>query len=157
MIHMLSNLPLSLTGFLFIWMLVLTFFFWQMYSHYNKLTKGASSKSLKSILEEIIVKMGENKKDIAALQEYCDNLNKEGTAHIKKIGLHRFNPFKDTGGNQSFILSLIDSNDTGVVISALYSRSGTRWYAKKIDNGKGAEIELSEEEKKALKLGNKEN
>jgi hypothetical protein len=39
-----------------------------------------------------------------------------------------------------------------VVITALYSRSGTRWYAKKVLKGKGVEHELSEEEQKALKV-----
>ena len=42
--------------------------------------------------------------------------------------------------------------NTGIVISALYSRSGTRWYAKKITNGKGTEVELSDEEKKVESL-----
>jgi hypothetical protein len=46
---------------------------------------------------------------------------------------------------------MIDGNDAGVIISGLYSRSGTRWYAKRVANGKGVEHELSEEEKKALK------
>lgn len=154
---MLPNLPLFLSGFLFFWLVVLSFFFWQMYAHYDKLTKGANSKNLKSILEEIISKMDDAKRDIATLQEYCNNLNKEGNAHIKKVGLHRFNPFKDTGGDQSFILSLTDSSDSGVIISGLYSRSGTRWYAKKIADGKGVDVELSDEEKKALKLGNKKD
>ncbi len=85
------------------------------------------------------------------LKEYCDRIEKEGSLHIQKIGLLRFNPFKDTGGDQSFIMALTDGNDSGVIISALYSRSGTRWYAKKVKMGKGVEHELSEEEKKALK------
>lgn len=156
MIHMLPNLPLFLAGIFFIWLLVLSYFFWQMYSHYDRLTKGASTKSLKSILEEIILRMDEYKKDIAKLHQYCNNLNRESLSHIKKVGLNRFNPFKDTGGDQSFILSLTDENNTGIIISALYSRSGTRWYAKKVKNGKGEEIELSDDEKKALKLGDKE-
>jgi hypothetical protein len=46
---------------------------------------------------------------------------------------------------------LVDGKDTGVVISGLYSRSGTRWYAKKVVSGKGVDYELSEEEKKSLK------
>jgi hypothetical protein len=46
---------------------------------------------------------------------------------------------------------LVDGKDTGVVISGLYSRSGTRWYAKRVANGKGVDYELSEEEKKSLK------
>lgn len=127
-----------------------------MYVHYDRLTKGVSSKNLRSILEEVIDRMEEYKKNINDLHNYSNELKKEGLTHIKKIGLHRFNPFKDTGGDQSFILSLVDSNDTGLVISALYSRSGTRWYAKKVINGKGVDIDLSDDEKKVLKANAKE-
>lgn len=91
------------------------------------------------------------KKDIAVLQEQYATIEKQGQFHIQKIGLSRFNPFKDTGGDQSFILALLDGKDTGVVISGLYSRAGTRWFAKKVVNGKGVEYELSEEEKKTIK------
>ena len=93
----------------------------------------------------------DNKKAIEMLRAHYDRIDKEGQFHIQKVGLLRFNPFKDTGGDQSFILSLVDNNDTGVIISGLYSRSGVRWYAKKVAGGKGVEHELSEEERKALK------
>ena len=119
--------------------------------HYNKLGQGASEKGLRALLEDLVRASGENKKDIDLLREYCVKIEKEGKLHIQKVGLLRFNPFKDTGGDQSFILSLVDSNDTGIIVSGLYSRSGLRWYAKKVLNGKGAEHELSEEEKRALK------
>lgn len=79
-------------------------------------------------------------------------IEKDGQLHIQKIGLLRFNPFKDTGGDQSFILSLINGQESGVVITALYSRSGTRWYAKRVASGKGIEHELSEDEKKSLAM-----
>lgn len=134
-----------------IWLLILSFLLWQMISHYNRLTKNITSKNLKSVLEEIINDTNLNKKDIAELINRCDKIEKEGLKHIQKIGLLRFNPFKDTGGNQSFILVFVDANNNGVVISGLYSRSGTRWYAKKVLAGKGIEHELSDEEKQALK------
>lgn len=153
---MVPNLMLIISVVFAIWLLSLTIFFWQMSSHYSKLTKGVNNKNLKAILEDVLVKIDLQGKDIDSLKNYCDNLQKEGNLHIQKVGLVRFNPFKDTGGDQSFILSLIDANDTGVVISALYSRSGTRWYAKKVTNGKGAEHELSDEEKKALKVAKKD-
>lgn len=95
------------------------------------------------------------KKDIVHLSERCDTIEKDGLYHIQKVGLLRFNPFKDTGGDQSFILALLDAKDTGAVVTALYSRSGTRWYAKKVIEGKGAEHELSGDEKEAIKLANK--
>jgi hypothetical protein len=122
-----------------------------MLNHYNKLTGASNGEGLKSLLDNVLKATVENKKDIEKLTEYCDRIDKDGHFHIQKVGLLRFNPFKDTGGDQSFILSLVDKNDTGVIISGLYSRSGLRWYAKKVEKGRGVEHELSDDEKKALK------
>ena len=135
-----------------IWLFLLTIVFWRIYLHYNKLTEGTTNTGLKPLLEELISQNREYKKDIEKLGAWCDRIEKEGSFHIQRVGLLRFNPFKDTGGDQSFILSLVDKNDTGFIISGLYSRSGLRWYAKKIKNGKGEEHELSDEEKKALRV-----
>ena len=148
---MLPNLTLIIGIIFFVWLAVLTGFVWRYLSHYNNLTKGVSEKSLKEILEQLLVNLDKSKKELDSLKLYCTKLQKDGLLHIQKVGLVRFNPFKDTGGDQSFVLSLIDGNDTGVVISGLYSRSGTRWYAKRVVEGKGVDYDLSEEEKKALK------
>jgi hypothetical protein len=134
----------------FVWLLTLTIFFWRVLRHYNNLAKGVNTKSLKSILDELLKDVELGKKDVEYLKQYSAKIERESSFHIQKVGLVRFNPFKDTGGDQSFILSLLDGNDTGVIISGLYSRSGTRWYAKKINKGKGVEHELSDEEKRAL-------
>lgn len=142
---------------IFVWLIAITIFFWRILQHYNKLTRGVSEKSLKSVLEELIKSVEVNTKDIDFLKQYSSKLERDGLLHIQKVGVLRFNPFKDTGGEQSFILSLTDSHDTGIIISALYSRSGTRWYAKKIKEGKGVEYELSDEEKRALKEGEVKN
>ncbi|HSW96193.1 MAG TPA: DUF4446 family protein [Candidatus Saccharimonadales bacterium] len=133
------------------WLSGLTYFFWRLFLHYNNLTKGSSSRSLQTILDTILKETQTSKKNIDRLQEQYATIEKQGQFHIQKIGLLRFNPFKDTGGDQSFILALLDGKETGVVISGLYSRAGTRWFAKKIINGKGVEYELSDEEKKAIK------
>ncbi len=140
-----------------VWLGVLTAFFWQISSHYNNLTKGISPKTLKSILEHLLSRIDTAEKKLVFLQGKCDRLEKDGLLHIQKIGLLRFNPFKDTGGDQSFILALIDAHETGVVISGLYSRTGTRWYAKKVEKGKGIDHALSDEEKKAILEAKKNN
>lgn len=138
-------------GILFIWSGFLTFLFWRLASHYNNLLKNSSNKTLQSLLDTLLKDVDSSKKAIEILQERCDTIEKLGSLHIQKIGLLRFNPFKDTGGDQSFILSFLDGEDSGVVLSGLYSRSGTRWYAKKVKKGVGVEHELSEEEKNAIK------
>ena len=140
-----------------IWLVTLTVFFWQISSHYNNLTKGISTKTLKSILEHLLTRVEAAEKKLVFLTEKCDTLEKDGLLHIQKIGLLRFNPFKDTGGDQSFIVALIDAHETGIVISGLYSRTGTRWYAKRVANGKGIDHVLSDEEKKAIKEAKRKN
>ena len=148
---MLLNLTYLGFGILFLWIIILTVYIWKLSSHYNKLTTGANGKSLRIILENLLKDMNLSKRDIEELRKYSEKLYKDSLLHIQKVGLIRFNPFKDTGGDQSFVLSLIDGHDTGIVISGLYSRSGTRWYAKKINEGKGVDYELSEEEKRSIK------
>jgi len=154
---MTSELVLIVLGIVALWLFVLTVFFWRTLSHYNRLIKGVSEKSLTTVLERLLKESDLAKKDIDYLKDYYGRIKKEGLLHIQKVGLVRFNPFKDTGGDQSFVLSLTDGNDNGVLISGLYSRSGTRWYAKRVANGKGVEHELTEEESKALKQASLNN
>jgi hypothetical protein len=146
-----TNILFLVIAVIFVWLVSLSVFFWRILQHYNRLTKGVSEKTLKTVLDDLLKNVDLSKKDIDYLKEYSARIEKDGLLHIQKVGLIRFNPFKDTGGDQSFILSLVDGKDTGVVISGLYSRSGTRWYAKKVVSGKGVDYELSEEEKKSLK------
>lgn len=154
-VYMVFNLQLLGLVIGLFWLLILTVLYWRMSTHYNKLAKGTNGKTLKSILETVLNDLKISQKDIDFLKGRCDKIESDNLLHIQKVGLLRFNPFKDTGGDQSFILVLTDANNTGVVISNLYSRSGTRWYAKKISSGKGVEHELSEEEIKAIKEARK--
>ena len=71
------------------------------------------------------------------------------TMSIQKIGFVRFNPFQDTGGDNSFMLVLLDRTNTGVLLSSLYMRDGIRLYAKSIEAGTPKQV-LSAEEKKVL-------
>jgi hypothetical protein len=72
------------------------------------------------------------------------------SSQFAKINLVRFNPFSDVGGNQSFILVILDNNNCGVIITSLHNRDNTRIYAKQIKNGQGFQSTLSREEKSAL-------
>jgi len=69
---------------------------------------------------------------------------------IQKIGLFRYNPFDDLGSDQSFSLSILDSTNSGVILTSLHHRNFTRIYAKPIKNGEGDSITLSKEEKSAI-------
>ncbi len=68
---------------------------------------------------------------------------------FQRVGLVRYNPFEDTGGNQSFALALLDASGNGWVLSSLHSRTGTRVYAKSITDGR-SDAGLSAEETAAI-------
>lgn len=135
-----------------LWLGALTFYFLRLKKNYMTFAQGTNRKNLDELLSTLVHGEQSVKEDIAKLRARCDRIEKDEGYHIQKIGLLRFNPFKDTGGDQSFILALLDAHDTGIVITALYSRMGTRWYTKRVTNGKSKEHELSEEEKKALHI-----
>ncbi len=69
---------------------------------------------------------------------------------IQKVGFVRFNPFQDTGGDNSFSVALLDQKNDGVLLSSLYMRDGTRLYAKEVKNGT-TRTPLSDEEAEVLK------
>ncbi len=69
---------------------------------------------------------------------------------IQKMALHRYNPYHDTGGDQSFSLALLDAVGDGVVITSLHSRAGTRVFAKKVTQGKEDESRFSGEERQVI-------
>ncbi len=119
--------------------------------YYARLSKGTKKESLTEIIDTLMKKEEENKKALDRLRQEYDKLRNDGLSHIQKVGLVRFNPFKDTGGDQSFVLALIDAESTGVIISSLHTRTGTRWYAKAVLRGKGVEYDLSDDEERALK------
>ena len=68
---------------------------------------------------------------------------------FQRVGLVRYNPFEETGGNQSFALALLDAAGDGWVLSSLHARAGTRVYAKAITGGR-SDAGLSAEESAAI-------
>ena len=70
---------------------------------------------------------------------------------VQRVALIRFNPFEETGGNQSFALALMDAAGNGLVISSLHARAGTRIYGKALVGGR-AETALSAEETEAVRV-----
>jgi len=138
-------------GILVLWLIGLTVLLLRLLFHYQSLTQGLSKKDLISALNNFIAKTQTNQE---AIESVKSNLAKEVEAnklHLQKIGFLRFNPFTDTGGDQSFILSLLDENGTGVVVSSLHSRENTRVYTKAIEKGLCNDQVLSKEERQVIK------
>lgn len=134
-----------------IWLLIVSGAVALLFGTINKLTKGAGG-NFREIIEKILLAQNQNFEYINKFGEEIKRIDRV-LLHIPKVSLIRFNPFKETGGDHSFVLALLDKKSTGVVVTILHARQGTRIYAKDIVNGK-SEIELSAEERKALDKAN---
>ena len=108
--------------------------------------KSDKSKDLAANLAE---RLALAEKEIKNLKERTEILEKIGQVAIQKVGFKRFNPFSDTGGNNSFVMGLLDHKNNGVMISSLYTREGVRIYGKRVENGQSKQP-LSQEEKEVL-------
>jgi hypothetical protein len=132
-----------------IWLIIISIILYRIFALFNKLTKGVGVSDLKSILGKVLVKETGNEKSITELTKKINEIELDGKLHVQKVGLIRFNPFKELGGDHSFSLAILDGEDNGVVITSLHTRDRTRVYMKAIKNKK-SDPDLSEEEKKAL-------
>ena len=106
-------------------------------------------------MEQILQYMAKNQENMKDEQsEFAKNLGhmvKKLDSAIQKIGVVRFNPFDDGGGNFSFCLALLNGHNDGVVITSMYGRQQQRIYSKKISSGI-SDSQMTEEEKQAIRL-----
>lgn len=134
--------------------MVLSIFAYRFFILYKKLTKGIELGDIKKILEKILTRGDDNTKNIREILKKIAEIDENDKRHIQKIGLIRFNPFSELGGDHSFCLAILDDRNTGVVITGLHTRDRTRVYMKDIKNGKSS-FEFSLEEKKAIESAQK--
>jgi hypothetical protein len=97
----------------------------------------------------------------AAMERATERMEEIDAAHglieartrrsLQHIGLVRFNPFEDTGSDQSFAIAMLDDQRDGLVLSSLHGRSNTRVFAKPVTGGT-SQHHLSEEESQAIRI-----
>jgi hypothetical protein len=117
----------------------------------DELTRGEpGGGSLEGILGIHLDRVNRVARDLDALSARSEVNEASGRGMLQRVGLVRYNPFEETGGNQSFALALLDGDGDGVVLSSLHARAGTRVYAKELTRGQ-AEAALSDEEAEAVR------
>jgi len=132
-----------------VWLLLISVaLFWFVFK-LSKLVKGENAGSLAKTLDKVYKKEEENSKGIKSLTKDIGMIRDADKSHVQKIGIVRFNPFNETGGDQSFSLAVLDDYDNGLVLTGLHTRERTRLYLKPISDLK-SDYELSREEQKAL-------
>lgn len=115
------------------------------------LFSGKKAQDLEQVIIAHAQEISALDKEIQELFEISNKIHALALRSIHKVGIIRFNPFKDIGGDQSFAIALLDGKDSGFVISSLHTREGTRIYTKPVTKGESEKYTLTEEEKSAIK------
>lgn len=119
----------------------------------SKISKTFFEGKQAASLEDFIINQSKKINELGTQTNYIEEAVKDlreiQKDSIQKIGMIRYNPFADNGGNLSFSIAILDARDNGVVITSMHGREQNRIYAKPIIKGK-SEFPLTTEEEKAI-------
>ena len=113
------------------------------------LAKLGNGKDIEEDLETYMYRVEKVEKRNNEIANFVKTLDEDLTRCIQKVGMVRYNAFKDTGSDLSFTLALLDEHNDGVVLNGIYSREMSNIYAKPVKNGTST-YTMSAEEKEAV-------
>ena len=97
--------------------------------------KLGNGKNIKDDLSIYMRRVSNTEEEIRKLSLYYKELDNKTQKCIQKVGIVRYNAYKDTGSDLSFAVCLLDEHNDGVVFNGIYSRDMSNIYAKPIENG----------------------
>jgi hypothetical protein len=127
---------LAAAGVALVWLLVLQVRFAGLMRRYRLLMSGVSAGNLEEIMSMHVGRINAHERRLDDLDRGVGGLDRILQTAIQRVGLVRFNPFQEVGGDQSFAIALLDQHGNGVVLSSLHNRAETRVYAKPIEGGR---------------------
>lgn len=83
---------------------------------------------------------------VSETHTYFNKIEKEMENCVQKVGVVRYNAYKDAGKDLSFAVALLDKKNNGVVFNGIYSREMSNIYAKPVEGGKSTYTLIKEEE-----------
>lgn len=119
-------------------------------SRLRRILSDSGAAGLDEVLDGQAKRIEQLSSRVDALNALERELEATSRLALQKVGVVRFNPFQDSGGDQSFAIALLDQAGSGVVVSSLHGRAETRIFAKQIANGRSRHA-LSDEEQQAIR------
>ena len=112
-------------------------------SRYERFMRGKNAENLAgALVEKLSI---EHQKTELKVEEALHSI----TTTFHKLGIVKYDAFKEMGGNLSFALCMLDDNNTGFILNTMHGRESSYTYIKEIIKGE-AYATLGEEEKEAL-------
>lgn len=118
-------------------------------NRYEKFMKGKNAENLSAAIEENFQQVETLERAYEKNEEMFQSTLHNITSTFHKLGIVKYDAFKEMGGNLSFALCLLDDSNTGFILNTMHGRDSSYTYIKEIIKGE-AYATLGEEEKEAL-------
>lgn len=118
-------------------------------NRYESFMNGKDAENLADAIEENFKQMNEIQKDYEETKVDIEETLQGMKSTFHKMGIVKYDAFKEMGGNLSFTLCLLDDMNTGFILNTMHGRDSSYTYVKEIIKGE-AYATLGEEEKEAL-------
>lgn len=142
------SLAIGLGAISFLTSLILLLYCLKIGSRVTKFFKKGDA-NFEAMLDRQVRDLVRQDEEMKAIRKEMSILKEFSQISFRKMAFMRFNPFQDVGSDQSFVMSLLDANNSGIVLTSHFGRDFNKIYAKPVVEGK-CEYQLSEEEKKVL-------
>lgn len=116
----------------------------------DQLTMGSDGESLEDMLIRILDHYNEINGQLEKNSDAIKDIYRRLHFMIQKVGVVKYDAFKQMGGSLSSVIVLLDQNNSGIMINTVQSTSGCYSYVKEITKGK-SDVAFTEEEEEAMK------
>jgi hypothetical protein len=136
-------------GVMLVWLMTIEFRLIRLTRTLRLLFTGRSGADLEQVLREFIERMDRTDETIKQFNVRTAAVESRVPFSVSHVGVVRFNPFADKGGDQSFAVAFLDDHSDGVIFTGLHTRTDVRVYAKPIVGGVST-YPLTDEESEAI-------
>lgn len=137
------------TIILFIGILICMFRMNRMNKKYKGFMTGSDAQSLEMIIQEKIANIKELQEKNQLNDEQLGKMEQMISGCYQKIGIEKYDALSAMGGQVSFVLAMLNHENTGILMNSIHTREGSYLYLKEITAGK-CDTTLGKEEQKAL-------
>ena len=121
----------------------------KLYRRYDIFMRGKDAETLEDTILDLLDETAVLQTSDRESRDQLKSLTRQVRASYQKIGIVKYNAFKGMGGNLSFVIALLDDNNSGFILNSVHSREGCYLYMKDVEKG-GTDVLLGAEEKEAL-------
>ena len=143
---------IGMAAVLFVALILLIVFivkYTKLQKNYKKFMMTSDGNSIEKELQLKFNKVNTISSKVRVIEERLEGIDETLVKTYQKMGIVKYDAFKEMGGKLSFSFALLNQDNTGILISSMHSREGCYTYTKEIIKGESFVL-LADEEREAL-------